>query len=132
MMNDDIRLQELFGSYHPTLTDSEQFNNRLERKLAVIDEIRQSQAAQIRRYRMAVVAAFVAGIVLGSGLLALILSTPTDVPLFSFRTDFYPLVFIEQNSRLISALLTSLMIAFCIVAMMNTSEMVNRIKGCKM
>ena len=131
-MNDDIRLQELFGSYHPTLTDSEQFNNRLERKLAVIDEIRQSQAAQIRRYRMAVVAAFVAGIVLGSGLLALILSTPTDVPLFSFRTDFYPLVFIEQNSRLISALLTSLMIAFCIVAMMNTSEMVNRIKGCKM
>lgn len=131
-MNDDIKLQELFDSYHPTLSDSELFNQRFERKLAIIDEIRQSQAAQIRRYRMAVVAAFVAGIVLGSGLLALVLSAPTDVPLFTFGVNFYPLVFIEQNSRLISALLASLMIAFCIIAMMNTSEMVSRINGREM
>lgn len=131
-MNDDIKLQELFDSYHPTLSDSELFNKRFERKLAMIDEIRQSQAAQIRRYRMAVVAAFVAGIVLGSGLLALVLSAPTDVPLFTFGVNFYPLVFIEQNSRLISALLASLMIAFCIIAMMNTSEMVSRINGREM
>ena len=131
-MNDDIKLQELFDSYHPTLSDSELFNKRFERKLAMIDEIRQSQAAQIRRYRMAVVAAFVAGIVLGSGLLALVLSAPTDVPLFTFGVNFYPLVFIEQNSRLISALLASLMIAFCIIAMMNTSEMVSRINGSEM
>lgn len=131
-MNDDIKLQELFDSYHPTLSDSELFNKRFERKLAMIDEIRQSQAAQIRRYRMAVVAAFVAGIVIGSGLLALVLSAPTDVPLFTFGVNFYPLVFIEQNSRLISALLASLMIAFCIIAMMNTSEMVSRINGREM
>lgn len=131
-MNDDRRLQELFDSYHPTLSDSELFNKRFERKLAMIDEIRQSQAAQIRRYRMAVVAAFVAGIVLGSGFLALVLSAPTDVPLFTFGVNFYPLVFIEQNSRLISALLASLMIAFCIIAMMNTSEMVSRINGREM
>lgn len=131
-MNDDRRLQELFNSYHPTLSDSELFNKRFERKLAMIDEIRQSQAAQIRRYRMAVVAAFVAGIVLGSGFLALVLSAPTDVPLFTFGVNFYPLVFIEQNSRLISALLASLMIAFCIIAMMNTSEMVSRINGREM
>lgn len=131
-MNDDIKLQELFDSYHPTLSDSELFNKRFERKLAMIDEIRQSQAAQIRRYRMAVVAAFVAGIVLGSGFLALVLSAPTDVPLFTFGVNFYPLVFIEQNSRLISALLASLMIAFCIIAMMNTSEMVSRINGREM
>ena len=131
-MNDDIKLQELFDSYHPTLSDSELFNKRFERKLAMIDEIRQSQAAQIRRYRMAVVAAFVAGIVLGSGLLALVLSAPTDVPLFTFGVNFYPLVFIEQNSRLISALLASLMIAFCIIVMMNTSEMVSRINGREM
>lgn len=131
-MNDDIKLQELFDSFNPALADSELFKQRLERKLAMIDEIRQSQAAQIRRYRMAVVAAFVAGIVLGSGLLALVLSAPTDVPPFTFGVNFYPLVFIEQNSRLISALLASLMIAFCIIAMMNTSEMVSRINGREM
>lgn len=110
------------------MTDSDLFTERLERKLALIDEIRQAQAAQIRRYRMAVVAAFVAGIVFGGGFLTLILSTPIDVPLFSFGINFYPLLFVEQNSRLISALLTSLMIAFSIVAMLNTSDLVNRLR----
>ena len=58
-MNDDIRLQALFDSFQPTPTDSDLFTERLERKLALIDEIRQAQAAQLRRYRLAVVAAFV-------------------------------------------------------------------------
>lgn len=127
-MNDDRRLQELFDSYDPTLTDSELFNQRLERKLAMIDEIRQAQAAQIRRYRIAVVAAFIVGIILGGVLLAFILSTPTDVPLFTFGINFYPIIFIEQNSRMISALLISLMIAFSIIAVLNTKELANRIK----
>ena len=104
-MNDDIRLQELFDDFRPTLTDSEQFSSQLERRLAMIDEIRETQAAEIRRYRMAVVAAFVAGIVFGSVLLAVILATPSETPLFSFGINAYPLLFIEQNSRLISALL---------------------------
>ena len=127
-MNDDIRLQALFDSFQPTPTDSDLFTERLERKLALNDEIRQAQAAQIRRYRLAVVAAFVAGIVFGGGVLAFILSTPIDVPLFSFGIKFYPFLCIEQNSRLISVLLTSLMITFCIVAMMNTQDLVRRMK----
>lgn len=127
-MNDDIRLQALFDSFQPTPTDSDLFTERLERKLALIDEIRQAQAAQIRCYRLAVVAAFVAGIVFGGGVLAFILSTPIDVPLFSFGIKFYPFLCIEQNSRLISVLLTSLMITFCIVAMMNTQDLVRRMK----
>ena len=125
-MNDDIRLQELFDDFRPTLTDNEQFSSQLERRLAMIDQIRETQAAEIRRYRMAVVAAFVAGIVFGSVLLAVILATPSETPLFSFGINAYPLLFNEQNSRLISALLTSLMITVSIVAILNTSEQVNR------
>ena len=127
-MNDDKRLQVLFDNYRPTLTNSKQFNQRLERKLAMIDEIRQDQAVQIRRYRMAVMAAFVIGVIIGSGLLAFILSSPTDVPLFTFGTNFYPLLFIEQNSRIISALLTSLMIAFSIIAVLNIREQASKVK----
>ena len=127
-MNDDIRLQELFDDFRPTLTDIEQFSSQLERRLAMIDEIREAQAAQLRRYRMAVVAAFVVGIVFGSVLLAVILATPSEEPLFSFGINFYPLHFIEQNSRLISALLTSLMITISIVAILNTSELAHRMK----
>ena len=48
-MNDDIRLQELFDGYRPTMADGVQFYHRLERKLDMIDEIRQAHAAQIRR-----------------------------------------------------------------------------------
>ena len=69
-----------------------------------------------------------AGIVFGSVLLAVILATPSEVPLFSFGINFYPLHFIEQNSRLISALLTSLMITISIVAILNTSELAHRMK----
>ena len=127
-MNDDIRLQELFDSFHPTLADSNLFNQRLDRKLKMIDEIKQAQTNQIRHYRMAVVVAFVAGIIFGSVIFAIILTTPSDVPLFSFGINFYPLMLIEQNSRLISMLLTSLIIAFCIVEMMNINEMVNKIR----
>lgn len=127
-MNDDIRLQELFDDFRPTLTDSELFCRQLERRLAMIDEIREAQATQIRHYRMAVVAAFVAGIVFGGGLLAVILATPSDVPLFTFGINSYPLLFIEQNSRLVSALLTSLMITVSIVAILNTSELAHRMK----
>lgn len=127
-MNDDKRLQVLFDNYRPTFTNSKQFNQRLERKLAMIDEIRQAQAVQIRRYRMAVVAAFVIGIIIGSGLLAFILSSPTDAPLFTFGTNFYPLLFIEHNSRIISALLTSLMIAFSIIAVLNIREQASKVK----
>ena len=128
-MNDDKRIQELFDSFTPALKDNELFNKRLERKFAMIDEIQQAETKQIRRYRMAVVAAFVAGIVIGCGLLVFILAIPSDTPLFTFGINFYPLQFIEQNSRMICVLLTSLMIAFCIIAMMNTSEMVSRIRG---
>ena len=56
-MNDDKRIQELFDSFNPALKDNELFNKRLERKFAMIDEIQQAETKQIRRYRMAVVAA---------------------------------------------------------------------------
>ena len=127
-MNDDIRLQSLFDSFQPTPTDSDLFTERLERKLALIDEIRQAQAAQIRRYRMVVAIAFVTGIVIGGGMLAFILNAPTDVPLFSFGINFYPLLLIEQNSRIISAFLSSLMITTCIIAMLNTDDMARRMR----
>ena len=127
-MNDDIRLQALFDRFQPTPTDSDLFTERLERKLALIDEIRQAQAAQIRRYRMVVAIAFVTGIVIGGGTLAFILNAPTDVPLFSFGINFYPLLLIEQNSRIISAFLSSLMITTCIIAMLNTDDMARRMR----
>lgn len=125
-MNDDIRLQELFDGYKPSFSDEYQFVSRLERKFALVDEIKQTQTVQNRRYQRAVVAAFVVGIIVGASLLFFTLTTPVNVPLFSLGVNFYPFVFIEQNCRLIGILFTSLMIAFCIIALMNTGELMAR------
>lgn len=125
-MKNDMQLQKLFGSYRPKLTDSEQFIRRLEKRLALIDEIRRMQAARIRRYRLAVVAAFVAGIVCGGGLLAFVMTVPPEVPLFTFGTDAGPLLFIERNSHFISSLLASLMMACCIVFLLNIHDWTDR------
>lgn len=127
-MNDNTRLQKLFDDYRPTLTGSEQFNQRLERRLALVDEIRRTQAARIRRYRLNIAIALAAGTIMGGGFLAFILPAPTNVPLFTFGINCYPLVFIEQNSRLFFALLISLMIVFGIVALLNIDEPTSRIK----
>ncbi len=127
-MNSDSRIQELFDDFRPMLSDSDLFNQRLERKLALIDEMRQAQSAQIHRARMAVVVAFVAGIVFGGMALFLILSVPSDAPLFTFGIKAFPFLFIEQNSWLISALLASLMIAGCIAAALNTADLLRRLK----
>ncbi len=125
-MNDDIRLQELFDGYKPSLPDGDRFVSRLERKLALIDEIKQAQTAQNRRYQRAVVAAFVVGIIVGVSLLFFTLTTPVNAPLFTLGVNSYPLVLIEHNSRLIGFLFASLMIAFCIIALMNTGELIAR------
>lgn len=128
-MKDDMKLEELFDSYRPTLADSRQFSRRLEKRLALIDEIRRMQAARIRRYRLVVVAAFVAGIVSGGGLLAFVLTLPPEVPVFTFGINAGPLLFVEQNSRFISALLTSLMMACCIVSLLNIHDWTDRMYG---
>lgn len=121
-MNEDKELQQLFDQYQPTLSDSQLFMNRLERKLEMIDEVRQAQAAELRHYRWAVVVALLVGIVIGGGLLGFLLHGPANQPLLHFNTNFYPLLFLAHNSHLIAALFVSLMMAGCFIALLNTTE----------
>lgn len=127
-MNEDKELQQLFDQYQPTLSDNQLFMNRLERKLAMIDEIRQTQAAQLRHYRWAIVVALLAGIGIGGAFLTFLLQMPTDQPLVSFNINFYPLLFLEQNSHFVVALLVSLMMAGCFLALLNTTEQLLQIR----
>jgi hypothetical protein len=58
------------------------------------------------------VAAFVVGLVSGAVTLAFVLSMPADVPLFTVRAQSGFLLWLAQNSRLLSATVLALLLSF--------------------
>jgi hypothetical protein len=81
----------------------------LTKRLDAVEYLKQYQERTIRRYKMAMVVAFVVGIISGAVTIALILSTPADVPLFTFHVQTGFLLWLAQNSRLFAATTLSLL-----------------------
>jgi hypothetical protein len=88
----------------------------LTKRLDAVEYIKQYQEATLRRYKMAMVVAFVAGIIGGAVGMVFLLSTPAQVPLFTFRTQFILLQWLSENSRIIVAATLSLLISFGIIS----------------
>lgn len=64
-MNEDKEIEELFRTSTPQFDDSRDFMARLGKRLEAVEYIKKHQEATLRRYKMAVVAAFVVGIISG-------------------------------------------------------------------
>jgi hypothetical protein len=108
-MNKDKALEELFLANKPHFDDSDAFMASLTKRLDAVEYIKQHQEATIRRYKMAVVVAFLAGIVSGIIAMTYILSTPMDVPVFTFKNQYFLLQWLSENSRFITATAISLL-----------------------
>lgn len=109
-MNKDKALEELFLAQKPQFNDSEEFMASLEKRLEAVEFIKRHQEATIRRYKMAMVAAFVVGIVSGGVTIAFLLSAPAAVPLFSVQMQTGWLAWLAANSRpIVTTALTLLM-----------------------
>ncbi len=109
-MNKDKALEELFLAQKPQFNDSEAFMASLTKRLDAVEFIKQHQEATIRRYKMAMVAAFVVGIVSGGVTIAFVLSAPAALPLFSVQMPTGALAWLAANSRpIITTVLTLLM-----------------------
>lgn len=108
-MNKDKALEELFLANKPHFDDSDAFMASLTKRLDAVEYIKQHQEAAIRRYKMAVVVAFLAGIVSGIIAMTYILSTPMDVPVFTFKNQYFLLQWLSENSRFITATAISLL-----------------------
>ena len=128
-MNKDKALEELFLAQKPHFEDSDAFMASLTKRLDAVEYIKQHQEATIRRYKMAMVLALVAGIISGAITMAFILSTPIDVPLFSFygsksdnRIVAGLLLWLSENSRLMTAALLSLMMPLGFISIMNNIQ----------
>ena len=131
-MMKDKALEELFLTQKPHFSDNADFIATLTKRLDAVEFIKQHQEATIRRYKMLMVAAFVVGIVGGTASIAYILSTPADVPLFSFQvqTDFLLwlaehsnlFALLAENSRLITATALSLLMYLGLISIISNVQ----------
>ncbi|MBQ9668076.1 MAG: hypothetical protein IJV45_04950 [Prevotella sp.] len=121
-MMKDKALEELFLAQKPYFTDSDAFMAALTKRLDAVEYVKQHQEATIRRYKMMMVAAFVVGVVSGAVTIAFVLSTPADVPLFTFQIQTGFLLWLAENSRLIAITLLSLLMTLGIISIISNVQ----------
>ena len=118
----DKKLEELFLAQKPTFDDKADFMAKVTRRLDAVEYVRQHQEATMRRYKLAMVAAFIVGIVSGAITMAFVLSTPADVPLFTFSVESSILLWIAENSRLIATTALALLMSFGIMSIISNVQ----------
>lgn len=121
-MNKDKALEELFLAHKPQFNDSEEFMASLEKRLEAVEFIKRHQEATIRRYKMAMVAAFVVGIVSGGVTIAFLLSAPAAIPLFSVQMQTGALVWLAANSRPIITTALTLLMTIGLISIFNNIQ----------
>ena len=126
-MNKDKALEELFLAQTPHFDDKDAFMASLNKRLDAVEYIKQHQEATLRRYKLAMVVAFLAGIIVGCIAIAYLLTSPTDVPVFNF--DTHHLFFLEWlcgNSRLVTVTAISLLLTIGIISFIgNVQELMS-------
>ena len=115
-MNKDKALEELFLAQKPHFDDNDAFMASLTKRLDAVEYIKHYQEATLRRYKMVMVVAFVAGIIGGAVGMVFLLSTPAHVPLFTFRTQIALLQWFGENSRMIVSTVLSLLMSLGIIS----------------
>ena len=128
-MNKDKALEDLFLAQKPQFDDSEAFMASLNKRLDAVEYIKQHQEATIRRYKMALVVAFVVGIISGAVTIAFVLSVPAAVPLFTFRVQTGWLSWLAANSRIITATALSLLITLGLISIIGNIQDIRSMRG---
>ena len=132
-MTKDKELEQLFLAQKPHFDDSAEFMEKLTKRLDAVEFVKQYQERTLRRYKMAMVAVFVVGIISGGISTWWLLSTPANEPLFDFNVQTGLLVWFAQNSRLLAAtglsLLTTLGICSIISNILEIIDMRQSMKG---
>ena len=127
-MTKDKALEDLFLAQKPHFDDHDIFMTSLTKRLDAVEYIHQHQEATIRRYKMAMIAAFVVGIISGAITMAFILSTPADVPLFTFQVQTSFLLWLAQNSRLITVAALALVMTFGMMSIVSNVQDIVRMR----
>lgn len=115
-MEKDQELEQLFREFNPEFGDGGRFMRQLSRRLDAVEYVRQVHDRQIRRYRYAVIAAFVLGVACSSVVFGWLWTLPDAAPLFSLEVEWRWLQFIVRNSRLLSMMLMALLVSYGVIS----------------
>ena len=110
----DKALEELFLAQKPHFDDKTDFMASLTRRLDAVEYVR--------------LAAFVIGIISGTVTLAFILSMPADIPLFTIHVQSGILLWLVDNSRIISATILALLISLGLMSIASNIQDIMRIQ----
>ena len=125
-MSKDKALEELFLAQKPHFDDNADFMSALNRRLDAVEFVRRHQEATIRRYKIAMVAAFVVGVVSGAISLAFVLSLPADMPLFTVHVQSGFLLWLAENSRVILSTVLALLMSLGLMSIIsNVSDILH-------
>ena len=127
-MEKDKTIEALFLAQKPTFDDSADFMAALNKRLDAVEYVRQHQEATIRRYRMAMVAAFVVGILVGGFAVGYLLFAPINTPLFTFDEQKGFWLWLSENSRLIATTILSLLMTVGIVSIFINIQDIQRMR----
>ena len=127
-MEKDKTMEALFLAQKPTFDDSADFMAALNKRLDAVEYVRQHQEATIRRYRMAMVAAFVVGILVGGFAVGYLLLAPINTPLFTFTEQKGFWLWLSENSRLIATTILSLLMTVGIVSIFINIQDIQRMR----
>ena len=127
-MTKDKALEELFLAQKPHFDDHDAFMANLTKRLDAVEYIHQHQETTIRRYKMAMIAAFVVGIISGAVTMVFILSTPADVPLFTFQVQTSILLWFAEYSRPIAATGLALVMTLGMMSIINNVQDIVRMR----
>ena len=122
MMTKDKALEELFLAHKPQYDDEIDFMVALNKRLDAVEYIKQHQEATLRRYRIAMVAAFIVGIISSAATITFLLTTPSSVPLYSFSIQIGWLMWLSENSRMITATVLALFMSFSIISVFSNVQ----------
>ena len=127
-MNKDKELEKLFLAQKPQFDDNTVFMARLTKRLDAVEYVKQHQEATIRNYKKAMVAAFIVGIISGAVTIAFLLSTPANVPLFTFNQQGKWLIWLAENSRLIVSTALALLMSFGTISVINNVQEIMKMR----
>ena len=129
-MTKDKALEELFLAQKPHFSDHADFIAALTKRMDAVEYLKQHQEATIRRYKILMVVAFVVGIVSGGVAIGYVLSTPADVPLFTFQVQTGILLWLSENSRILAATSLSLLLTLGIISIISNIQDIQRMRVC--
>ena len=127
-MMKDKALEDVFLAQKPHFSDNADFMAALTKRLDSVEFIKQHQEAAIRRYKMLMVVAFMVGIVSGAISIGYVLSTPADVPLFTFQVQTSFLLWLTENSRWIAATGLSMLMTMGIISIISNIQDILRMR----